>query len=205
MAVLDGDILRISVNFELGDGTQYQNIYHMIRDGTDVVSDAAHVLAIKGRMENMYDELIGAVLNDVVSRLSFVDRIEFNEITDQWEVVENIGTFTTSFTPVNAGEGLPYQSAPYIIFKTQRPKSVGKKFLFPFAEDQQDETILTGGAVAAMVAFGVFVLASLELGGDATLTMGIVRTGIQTFLNFLVAVVNDIIGSQRRRRPGVGA
>lgn len=205
MAVLDGDILRVSVNFELGDGTQYQNIYHLVRDGTDVVSDAAHVLAIKGRLENMYDELLGQVLDDVVSRLSFVDRIEFNEITDQWEVVENIGTFTITFSPTNIDDGLPYQSAPYIIFKTQRPKSVGKKFLFPFAENQQNETVLTPTAIASMVAFGVFVLASLDLGGDATLTMGIVRTGIQTYLNFLVAVVNDVIGSQRRRRPGVGA
>lgn len=205
MAVLDGDILRISANFELGDGTQYQNIYHMVRDGTDVVSDAAHVLAIKGRLENMYDELVSQVLDDVTPQLSFVDRVEFNEITNQWEVVENIGTLTLSFTPVNVGDGLPYQASPYIIFKTQRPKSVGKKFLFPFAESEQNETILVAGAVTAMAAFGVFVLASLELGGDATLTMGIVRTGINTYLNFLVAVVNDVIGSQRRRRPGVGA
>lgn len=205
MSVLDGDILRISANFELGDGTQYQNIYHMVRDGTDVVSDAAHVLAIKGRLENMYDELVSQVLDDVTPQLSFVDRVEFNEITNQWEVVENIGTLTLSFTPVNAGDGLPYQASPYIIFKTQRPKSVGKKFLFPYAESEQNETLLVAGAVTAMVAFGVFVLASLELGGDATLTMGIPRTGFNTFLNFLVAVVNDVIGSQRRRRPGVGA
>lgn len=205
MTVLDGDILRVSTNFELGDGTQYQNIYHMIRDGTDVFSDAAHVAAIKSKMESMYASLVGQVLSDVTEQLSFVDRVEFNEIIDEWRVVENIGTFTPAFAPTNAGDGLPYQAAPYIIFKTQRPKSVGKKFLFPFAEDQQDETILTGTAVTQMVAFGVSVLNAQSLGGDATLTMGIVRTGVQTFLNFLVAVVNDVIGSQKRRRPGVGA
>lgn len=205
MAVLDGDILRISVNFELGDGTQYQNIYHMIRDGTDAHSDATHITAIKTKIDAMYATIIAQTRNDVVEQLSFVDRIEFNEITDKWEVVENIGTFTPAFNPANVGEGLPYQSAPYIIFKTQRPKSVGKKFLFPFGEDQQDETILVAGAVTAMVAFGVSVLNALVVGGDATLTMGIVRTGIQTWLSFLVAVVNDVIGSQKRRRPGVGA
>lgn len=205
MSVLDGDILRVSVNFELGDGTQYQNIYHMVRDGTDAHSDATHVSAIETKVEAMYATIIAQVRNDVVEQLSFVDRVEFNEITDQWEVVENIGTFTPGFDPANTGEGLPYQSAPYIIFKTQRPKSVGKKFLFPFGEDQQDETILIGAAVTAMVAFGVSVLNPLVVGGDATLTMGITRTGIGIFLNFLVAVVNDVIGSQKRRRPGVGA
>lgn len=205
MAVLDQDVLRVSVNFELGDGTQYQNIYHMIRDGSDPFSDSVHVAAIKVQIQTMYSRLVAQVLDTVVEKLSFVDRVEFNEITDQWEVVENIGTFTPAFVPTNTGEGLPYQSAPYIIFKTQRPKSVGKKFLFPFAEDQQDETILTATAVTQMASFAIDLLAGIALGGDATLTMGITRAGIGVFLNFLVAVVNDVIGSQKRRRPGVGA
>lgn len=205
MTILDQDILRISANFELGDGTQYQNIYHVIRDGTDVLSDAAHIVAIKAKIEAMYATIEDQVTNDVVEQLSFVDRIEFNEIVDEWRVVENIGTFTPTFTPGNVNDAIPYQGAPYLIFKTQRPKSVGKKFLFPFGEDQQADTILAGPAVTAMAAFGVAVLDSIVVGGDVRLTFGIPRTGIQTWFNFLVAVVNDIIGSQKRRRPGVGA
>lgn len=205
MSVLDGDILRVSVNFELGDGTQYQNIYHYVRDGTDPFSDAAHILAISLRMDTMYATIDDLVKNDVTAQLSFVDRVEFNEIVDEWRVVENVGTFTVDFTPVDAGDAIPFQSAPFLVFKTQRPKSVGKKFLFPFGEAHQVDTILTGGAVTAMVAFGVQVLLGTSVGGDVTLTAGIVRTGVQTFLNFLVAVVNDVIGSQKRRRPGVGA
>lgn len=205
MSVVDGDILRISCNFELDDGTQLQNIWHMIRDGTDPISDATHVAAILAKLEQIYDKIVAQVVDNVVPKLSFVDRVEFNEIVDEWRVVENIGTFTLDWTPTNANEGLPYQAAPYIVFKTQRPRSVGKKYLFPFAEDQQNETILVGAAVTAMVALGVDVLSGKEVGGDVTLTFGIVRTGIQTWLNFLVAVVNDVIGSQKRRRPGVGA
>ncbi|GAH45697.1 unnamed protein product, partial [marine sediment metagenome] len=199
MAVLDGDILRVSVNFELGDGTQYQNIYHFIRDGSDPYSDAIHVTAIADKMAAAYLTIKDLVTSDVTAQLSFVDRIEFNEIVDEWRVVENIGTFTTTFNPTESIDALPYQSAPFLVFKTQRPKSVGKKFLFPFSEAQQADTVLVGGAVTAMVAYGVQVLAAIELGGDATLTAGIVRTGVQTFLNFLVATVNDIIGSQKRR------
>lgn len=205
MTVLDGDILRVSVNFELGGGVQYQNIWHYIRDGTDPFSDQAHVDAIEGRMEAIYNTIDDLVPNDVSAQLSFVDRVEFNEIVDEWRVVENIGTFTMTFTSTDATDPLPYQSAPFVVFKTQRPRTVGKKFLFPFGEAQQEATVLVGGAVTAMVAFGVQALVSQTVGGDVTLTAGVVRTGIQTFLNFLVAVVNDVIGSQRRRRPGVGA
>lgn len=205
MAVLDQDILRVSANFELGDGTQYQNIYHCIRDGEDVYSDQYHVDAIEVKLEAAYADLAGAVVNDVTAQLCFVDRVEFNEILDEWRVVENIGTFTPTFTPTNANDGLPYQAAPYIIFKTSRPKTVGKKYLFPFAEDQQDQTILEAGAVTAVVAYGVEILDPIGLGGGNTLTFGVPRTGVQSWYNFLVAVVNDVIGSQKRRRPGVGA
>lgn len=205
MTVLDQDVLRVTAHFELGDGTQYQNVYHYIRDGTDVVSDASHVLVLKNQMQTMYGTLTGMVRDDVTEQLGYVDRVAFNEITDDWRVVENIGTFTPTFAPTEAGDGLPFMSSPYVIFKTMRPKSVGKKFLFPFSEGQQSDTILIGGAVTAIVAYGVAALASPSLGGDATLSPVIVRTGWNTVLRLLVAVVTDVIGSQKRRRPGVGA
>ncbi|GAG80042.1 unnamed protein product, partial [marine sediment metagenome] len=171
----------------------------------DPFSDELHVLAVKAKIEAMYADIVGQVTNDVVEQLSFVDRVAFNEITDAWEIVENIGTFTPDFTPTNVNDGLPHQCAPYLIFKTTRPRTVGKKFLFPFAEDQQDHTILAAGAITAMTAFVVEMLAPRAVGGDVTLTMGVIRTGVASWYNFLVGVVSDVIGTQRRRKPGVGA
>ena len=205
MSVLDGDVLRVSCNFELGDGTQYQNIYHYVRDGTDPYSDAIHIAAIKSAMEAAYLTLVAMVRTDVTEQLSFVDRVEFNEIVDEWRVVENIGTFTLNFIPAGSTDSLPFMSSPYVIFKTQRPKSVGKKFLFPFVESAQAGTILIGAAVTAIANYGASILAAINIGGDATLGPVIVRTGIHSVLPLLVAVVNDVIGSQKRRRPGVGA
>ena len=205
MPIIDQDVVRISLNFELGDGTLYQNIYHYIRDGSDPVSDQDTIDAISARFAAAYASIDDLVRDDVVSKLSFVDRVEFNEIEDRWAVVANIGTFTMSFTAAGAGEGLPFQCSPYIIFKTARPRTIGKKFLFPFTEAAQAETILTGGTVTAIVAMIVDLIAALELGGDATLTPGVPRTGFKQWFNFLVGVANDVLGTQRRRRPGVGA
>lgn len=205
MAIVDGDIIRVSANYELPDGTQYQNIWHFIRDGTDPFSDAAHIAAIKAKLETAYAAIQVQTTTGVVEQLSFVDRVEFNEIVDDWRVVENIGTFTPTFNPSGGNEGLPYQCSPYIYFKTQRPRTVGKKFMFPFTEAQQTDTILTGSAVTALAALATEMLAGIALGGDATLTAGVPRTGVQAWYNFLVAVVQDLLGTQRRRRPGVGA
>lgn len=203
MTIQSGDYLRVTCNFELGDGTQYQNIYSYTRDGEDPYSDANHVIAIKARVEAMYATIIALVKSDTVEQLSFVDRVEW--VVDEWKVVENIGTFVPTFNPAAVGDALPHQCAPFLIFKTTRPKSVGKKFLFPFDEAQQADSILVGGAVTAMVAFGVLAIDDIPLVGVSTLLPGIMRTGVQQWLTFQVAVVNDVIGTQRRRRPGVGA
>lgn len=205
MAVLDGDVLRVTANFELGDGTQYQNIYHYVRDGTDPFSDQDHLDAIEASLQTAYITLETVVRNDVTEQLSFVDRVEFNEILDEWRIVENIGTFTISWSPDGAEHALPFQSSPYVVFKTQRPKSFGKKFLFPLIESAQDATVMNGGAITTIVNYAAVIMTAIALGGDATLTAAIVRTGVQTVLPFLVAVVNDVLGSQKRRRPGVGA
>lgn len=203
MTLVSGDYVRVSCNFELGDGTLYQNIYTYTRDGVDVVSDATTVAQFKARMEAIYGTLTSQVKNNVVSKLCFVDQIAWT--IDEWKVVKNIGVFTPTFTPTPVEDSLPFQSSPFVIFKTTRPKSVGKKFLFPFTELMQANSILVAGAVTAMVAYGVQVLSDLALGGDATMIPGIVRTGVDQWLSFQVAVVNDVLGTQRRRRPGVGA
>lgn len=205
MTILDQDKVRVSANFELSDGTMYQNVYHWIRDGTDPISDANHIAGIKAKLETAYADIAGLVPAGVVAQLCFVDRIEFNEILDEWRIVENIGTFTPTFTPSVSTEGLPYQSSPYIYFKTTRPRTVGKKFLFPFIETMQAETILVSAAVTALTAYATELLVDIVLGGDATLAAGIPRTGVQSWYNFLVGVVQDILGTQRRRKPGVGA
>ena len=205
MPILDQDKVRVSCNFELQDGTQYQNVYHWIRDGTDPISDAAHVAGIKAKVETAYADLVTAIPSGIVEQLCFVDRIEYNEVLDEWRVVENIGTFTPTFATAAGTEGLPFQCAPFIYFKTTRPRTVGKKFLFPFLETMQNETILEPAAVATLVAYGVELLVDIVLGGDATLAIGVPRTGVNSWYNFLVAVVSDVLGTQRRRKPGVGA
>lgn len=205
MAVVDGDILRVSLNFELGDGTLYQNVYTMIRDGDDPYSDQAHLDAIEVKMELAYADIQTETPLDTVEQLCFVDRIEFNELVDEWRVVENVGTFTPLFEPSGSTEGLPYQCAPYIFFKTIRPRTIGKKFLFPFVKTFQTDGILSAGAVTSMTAMATELMTPIALGGDATLTLGVTRTGVQSYYNFLVAVVQDVIGTQRRRKPGVGA
>lgn len=205
MTVVNGDYLKVTMNFTLGDGTQYQNVYHYTRVGEDPYSDASHVTTLTAAMQLMYDELEPFVKDDVTEQLCFVDRVEWSVELGRWEVVENIGTFVIVFTPTQTGDSLPYMVSPFVVFKTTRPQTVGRKFLFPLDEAWQADTILVAGAVTGITAYAALAIGSRPLGGDASLVPGVVRTGVHQWLSFQTAVVTDLLGSQKRRRPGVGA
>ena len=198
-----GDIVRTSCNFLLGSGDQYQNVYHHIFDGIGGISDAAVTADIKTWADAMYSEYDSVVDIDVVETLSFVDQVEF--VDGQWTVVANVGTFTVEMTNTADTAPLPNQSSPFIVFKTARPKSVGRKFIFPCLASNQDAGIIAGGTVTLITAFAADAIADIVLDVVNELHPGIVRTGVNDFLSFTVAVVTNLIGSQRRRRQGDGA
>lgn len=204
MTIVSGDVLRVSVNFVLGDGSQCTNVIHWDKHGISVSTDAAHVLAIELRVEAMYAEIAGMVKNDVVAGLCFVDLIEW--VVDKWVVVENIGVFTPTFTPTGTGDMLPNQSSAFVVLKTSRPKTVGRKFLMPFEEGWQAGSFLVAGAVTDVVAWTDELLTNLQVDGPLNyLAVGVPRTAENTFLNCNVGVVTNVLGTQRRRRPGVGS
>ncbi len=198
-----GDIIRTAVNFLLPSGDQYQNVFHHIFDGVGGVADSVVVADIAAYMAAQYAELNAYVLDTTVVQLSFVDQVEF--VVDKWEVVANLGTFSMGWAPTGVAQQIPNTVSAFVTFKTARPKSVGRKFLFPPMETQQDAGIMTGPYVTAVVAWADDALNDIEVDILNTLHAGIPRTGVDDWLNFTVAVVTNLLGTQRRRRQGSGA
>lgn len=203
MALGAGDIVRVACNFLLPSGDQFQNVYHFIFDGVGGVSDAAVVLAIKAVVDPMYSTLNTYVGIGTVEQISFVDQVEW--VVDEWKVVANVGTFTPNFTPGQGAHISANQISPFIVFKTARPKSVGRKFMFPTPEADQEAGVISALFLAAMVAFASIAVNDWEIDVLNVLHPGIPRTGVNDWLNFTVAIVTDLVGTQRRRRPGYGA
>lgn len=197
------DIVRTSCNFLLPSGDEYQNVFHHIFDGIGGVSDAAVVADIEDWVETMYAEIVVPTDQDVVEQLCSVDQVEW--VVDKWEVVANIGTFTPSIAFAGTDLQLPNQSSPFVVFKTQRPKTVGRKFLFPCAAILQDQGILDSATVTKIVAWADDAVNNIVLDVANELHPGVIRTGINEWKQFTMAVVTNLIGSQRRRRQGYGA
>lgn len=206
MTILAGDILRTSINFLLDDGSLFQNVYHHRRIGPGLlITDAAHVAALETWAEAMYAQIDDHVSADVVEQLSTVDRVEWDG--DSWEVTENIGTFLIDFLPVvAASQAMPNQVSAFITFKTARPQSVGRKFLFPLTESDFTSAVINPTAVTALVAFANDAVNDVEVDFPLDyLVPGVVRTEVDSFLDFTLALVTNLSGTQRRRRRGHGA
>lgn len=203
MTISHGDVLRVTMNFNLQAGVQYQNVYTYLYDGVGTPTDAVVVADIAAQMELAYDEVDTLVDPAVTEDLSSVDIIEF--VTGQWTVTRNVGTFTITWAPGGTGGSLPYQSSPFVTLKTTRPKSVGRKFLFPMTEPNQVATIIAGPAVTAIVAYAAIVIDDIVVELINALHPCIARTGVDDILVFTAAVVTNVLGSQKRRRPGDGA
>lgn len=202
MAIVSGDILRTSVNFTLEDGTQYQNVYHHQRAGVGVFTDQEHVDALKSWAQTVYNTIAAHVSDTIIEALSSVDKVEY--VAGKWTVTENVGTFTPTFTPTGSTDTLPNQIAPYLIFKTSRPKTVGRKFLFPFLETSQDAGVLTSAAMVVLNSFAAEAMTYISLAAENVLIPGVVRTAVDAWHSFYAVIANAIVGTQRRRRPGVG-
>lgn len=203
MTVVDGDVIRTTANFTLRDGSLYQNVYHHILEGTAPFGDATVVTALDTWLTSVYDAIRTHVTVTAVGNLCSVDKVAWDGA--KWAVVSNLGTFVHTFVPVGAGDEMPNQVSPFVTFKTERPKSVGRKFLFPLLETSFTEGQLTSTVVAILVAYANLVLADVNLSPLNDLVPGIPRTGADVFLVFLLAIVTNIAGTQRKRRLGAGA
>lgn len=203
MTIVAGDILRTSCNFVLFNGQLYQNIFHHQRTGVGILSDAVHVQAIDDWATTMYAELNTWVGDGVVSSLCSVDQVEF--VDGEWTVVDNIGTFTLTFSPTEVGPPMPTQLSPYIIFKTDRPQSVGRKFLFPLTEAGYENGVLAQSVVNVLVSWADDAVNNIVIQVLDDLVPGIIRVGFDVFLPWHTAIVTNSVGTQRRRRLGVGA
>ena len=203
MTVQNGDILKTTTQFTLFDGTIMQNIYHHRCDFVDPLAEGTVLAGIQTWIEAALDNLEAVTHSGTVAGLASVDQVEWDGT--KWEVTGNIGTFVPSFTPSAATDPMPNQNSPYAVFKTARPKTVGKKKLFPFTEVNFQGSSVAAGLVAAIVLYATDVLNNIVLGALHNLVPGVPRTAVDAFYEFVVAVVDNVTGTQRSRKPGVGA
>lgn len=205
MSTPDGDIIRAVCELTLPDGTKAQNIFHFECDFTSTQSDAAVIAAIATYIEDIYAEVQAFVKSTVTLDSVDVDEVQFNAVDDFWEIVRSVGQGALSDAFAGTAELLPNQVSPVLMAYTGRPKSYGRKFLAGFDESATDGSDLEAGLVTAMTAALGDWLATEIISSGNDLVPVVVRSTVDSVLPLVSGAVNSIIGTQRRRKPGVGA
>lgn len=204
MSISNGDIIKVVMEVLLESGTISQNVYYFIAALTSPEGNTSVTTEVETWIEALYSNLSSQLPNSMTQRVCSVDQIEWNATEEFWETVQSVGLFTPTIGFNNAGEPLPNQCAALATFHSLLPRSRGRKFLFPFAEDQQDASFLVAAALTALAAYAADAMDVITFAPLNTLTPGIVRTAVGVFLEFNNATVTDLIHTQRRRTQGVG-
>lgn len=204
MSVAPNDKVRLTSEFTLPSGSIVQNIYHFRANFAAAQADATVINSLKTWVEDVLDNIEAAIKSTVTVNLHQVD-VEAWDGT-KWEITANVGTFTPSFTPTETtADIMPNPDSPFIVFNTSRPKTKGRKFMWGFTELNFNGSYLQTALVTALVAAATDMLANGAIDLLNYLVPGVPRSASNTWFDFVNAVVTNIAGTQRRRRPGVGA
>lgn len=203
MSVSNGEILKVVYESAMVPTSSiFQNVYYLKLHTIGSRSDAGVLADMEQWLEDCYTEIDNDIKSTITQNLCSVDVIEWD--TDEWVVARNIGYVDPTIVFGDTTEMLPQQSAPLALFKTARPKSNGRKFLAGYCENASSGGYLVTASLTALAAYAAEVLAGYTVDLDTYYTTGIPRTGVNTWLDFTLAVVTNLIRTQRRRVPGVG-
>lgn len=205
MTVDNNDKLKVVWEATLDDGSIIQNVYYLIAQLLVGQAEGTVLTQVELWLEGAYNELSAELLTSMTQNICTVSEVVWNASESFWEVDRLIGYFTPTITFNNATDGLPNQCSSVPVFPTGRPKTRGRKFLPPFGEDRQADGILIAASLAAVADYADDILNGITIGPGNELVSGVIREGVNEFAVFAVGVVSDLLGTQRRRKPGVGA
>lgn len=123
----------------------------------------------------------------------------------KWITDADLGIEAMTWEGEGIQDGLPNQMAAVLTAATSRPKARGRKFFPLFTETSVIIGDLIGAAQTGLAAAGVDYLAHLPLGGNDTLYPVIPSTTDGSPLGLVSVEANSILGTCRRRKPGVGS
>lgn len=197
----ENDIYKATATFVMPDNTVAQWVWHYLQTaaGTASAQDVADAIRtnVGQAMNEIEDHVIETVVGDTLDLALWDDTLkEFNTIA--------VSDLSGADGENAVDEMLPHQDAGVVKFFTAVGRSIGKKFIFGLVETAQNESVAIAAVVTAMAAFAGIFDAVLTVSG-AEFSPGNFNLLTEIFRRWLGTVeANALLGSQRRRRPGIG-
>lgn len=205
MTVSNGDVLKVFLELVLGDGTIAQNVYHLRATFADDQTDSAVSAVVETYLETIMGELSDYLADDFTINPSWLHKVAWNTTQSKWLTTYLIDTFTPSFTHTSTPDPLPNQIAAVMIGNTYTPSSRGRKFIPGLTDNATDGSTLIAACVVDLVGAVADYISVAPVSAGNNLVPGVPDYDSSTFWTFRDGVADTIVGTQRRRKPGVGA
>lgn len=198
MGVAVGDVIRVTAKMTVS-GNDLQNVFHFLAEGTgeednaDVTDDAAL------EMDGLYDLVDQHLSSGVVFETVYVWNVTDDNLVGEvpWPVLTVGGG--------GAAESTAFQLAAVLRFITNTARSQGRKFIGLLIKT----SIGDAGRVTTQLETDLGTLATNMLGGFSSgglsFQPGNYNYTLLTFAPWIAAIVNEYLGTQRRRKGGIGS
>lgn len=202
MAVSPGTILKAVSEMTMPGEHKAQNVWYWRLNSEGDQSEATILTHIAAKLNAIFAEIEDHIHADVTLDTVTVNEWVWDEV-EGWETGIYIGEAALADAFVGAGDMLPHAVAATVTASTTDVNRRSRKSFAGFTETTQDDSKLSVAVVTAVAAAALeWVTAQVILGSD-NLDPGLGGSD-GVFYPLAVALVADILGSQRRRKPGLG-
>lgn len=202
MSVEAGNIIKVVANLSMPDEVLAQNVFYWIVSGDATSTDAFFITKVEDWLEAFYGELAGRISGAVDLQEASVQEVEFDAV-DGWVVVRNIGTANPSVTFSATGDMLPHAGAAIITAQTAVPTRRSRKSIPGCVEAEIDNSTVTSTLLTALANAAVEWISDFAI-ATGIVCISVLLSELGITIPLVGASVPDILGSQRRRKPGVG-
>jgi hypothetical protein len=198
MTVASGEALKAVQEVLLPGDVVALNIFYWKAQFQDPQLETAVIDGMVGLIQSFYL----AMAAEIVDGASLGDLHGYVRDGLVWTL---IGTGAPEATFTNVSSMLPQGVAGLIRAYTERPRTIGRKYIAGFGESTQADGVLGSTTLEHMATAANWWGVTKELSQDNNMLAGIWSTtqlSVQLMTDVFVVPVNP--GYQRRRRPGVG-
>jgi len=197
----NADVIRVTCRLRSATGEDIENVYHYVCDFAGEVEEEDCITDILAQMDSMYDTIQPEIPSDV----TFVDIDIMNVVR---EYVYAARPWPNQTVGGGTGDTMPEQNCALVVGRTNRTKTVGRKFLGPFIEAANNDGAWRSTLTAMLADYIDQYLADIVVGLSQRLVPGVAHyfnNVFQRFTEFSEAYTSSGVYTQRRRRRGVGS
>lgn len=146
------------------------------------------------------DTLYTEILAIITENCTFTSYELYNLVSGHWILFDEV---TVDYEGQVTGEQLLNAAAGVLIGKATGLRHVGRKFFGPLAEGNVSGNVFTGTALPSLAAALLAYITPFTGIGGGEITPGVTDATF-TFHPFVGGVVSSLLGTMRRRKPGIG-